>query len=657
MLSVLLSAFSKIAKPLFLLILPIRPLTIRLVTMLMLLATTTTGFGQSRNNEPENSDAENSIEEAAEEIIVTSSRIPLPRRQIGTSVSVLDEFDLQAHGNLSLVDVLRQAPAIGSNSNGGIGKTSTLRVRGEEGFRTLAILDGMRLQDPSAPQITTSFEHLLSSGISRVEILRGPQGLAYGADAGGVVNISTRHARSGLDGNVDAQTGAFGTHQLNFNLSGGNSDTQQQGTIDYFLSATDFETDGFNARTSDTALQDDDGYENTTLHGRFGVAFSEQWRLDLTHRNTEASSEYDGCFAGTTVHDCTSDSELSANRLELSYDGELSSQSLSYSSTVSERALYALGSPSFATEGELTRWEYVGSATALQGFDLSWGADHEEALIEGAGRDNAGIYLEVLSDFSEQLFLTAGVRHDDNDDFGTNTSYRVSGAYLLALSNGATLKLKSAFGTGFRAPSPYEIAYNAGPFAYPPASVTALLQEESEGWEVGAEYYFGELHLEAVYFTQDVDNAIDFDLASFSGYLQDIGTSNSRGLELIAEIPLGNSLQLQGNYTFNDTERPDGSPRLRRPEKLLNAGLVYSGADNRLTISGFYRAQADAIDSGGAIKDFNVVDLTASYQLSDSIRLYGRVENLFAEKYQEVLGFNTADRAAYAGINFRFAGL
>ena len=108
-----------------------------------------------------------------EEIIVTSSLIPIPLRQIGTSVSVIDAEQIQAHGNLSLVDVLRQMPAIATSSNGGSGKTTSLRIRGEEGFRTLTLFDGIRLSDPSGPQISSSFEHLLSDGIGRVEVLRG----------------------------------------------------------------------------------------------------------------------------------------------------------------------------------------------------------------------------------------------------------------------------------------------------------------------------------------------------------------------------------------------------------------------------------------------------------------------------------------------------
>lgn len=146
-----------------------------------------------------------------QEIIVTSSLVPIPLRQIGTSVSVITQDEINAHGNISLVDVLRQQPAIGSSNNGGAGKTTALRIRGEEGFRTLTVFDGIRLLDPSGTQVGSAIEHILSDGIARMEILRGPQGLAYGADAGGVVNISTRPVEDSMSANMDAQMGGFGT--------------------------------------------------------------------------------------------------------------------------------------------------------------------------------------------------------------------------------------------------------------------------------------------------------------------------------------------------------------------------------------------------------------------------------------------------------------
>ncbi len=585
-----------------------------------------------------------------EEIIVTSNRIPVPLRQIGTSVSIMDEFEIEAHGNLSLTDLLRQMPAVGSSSNGGIGKTTTVRVRGEEGFRTLTYIDGMRLQDPSAPQITTDFSQLLSDGIGRIEILRGPQGLAYGADAGGVINISSRTTEEGFTANVNAQTGEFGTNQLSGNLAG------KSGSVDYFLAVTDYETDGFNTRDSDSVLMDDDGYNNTSIHGRLGINLSDEWRVELVHRDVDGANEYDGCFDSATfatVHECTNEYDLTASRVGLSYDSGSFNHSLSFTSTESDRQDYTAGIPSFGGVGEQERFEYIGSATELPGFDLVFGADQQEDTSNGRSRDNTGVFLEYLSDFSDDLFFTAGLRHDDNDDFGTNTSYRLSAAYLVDLGAG-TLKFKSAYGTGFRAPSPFEIEYNNGPSAFPPASSTNLVQEESEGWEAGIEYFNDGLRLEAVYFDQDVENAIFFDLAAFSGYLQDIGTSTSKGVELTAEISITDSLRVNGNYTYNDTERPDGTQRLRRPENLFNVGLLYSAFDGRLSVNGFYRQQADSLDTVGPLEDFGVLDLTASYQISESFRIYGRVENLLDEEYEEVIGFNTADSAAYIGLHFQF---
>ena len=79
--------------------------------------------------------------ETLEELVVVANRIPQPIRQIGTSVSVLTEDMLQAHGNFSLANILRLSPAIAVTRNGGMGATSALRIRGEEGFRTLTLLD------------------------------------------------------------------------------------------------------------------------------------------------------------------------------------------------------------------------------------------------------------------------------------------------------------------------------------------------------------------------------------------------------------------------------------------------------------------------------------------------------------------------------------
>jgi vitamin B12 transporter len=592
---------------------------------------------------------------SVEEVVVTANRVPVPLRQIATSVSVIDSADLAAHGNVALIDVLRQLPAIGTSNNGGAGKTTALRIRGEEGFRTMTIFDGLRLSDPSSTQVQPQLENLLSSGIGRVEILRGPQGLSYGADAGGIVNISSQQAPGqGLAVNLDAEAGDFGTRQYSGNVGGSN------GRADFFVSAARLDTDGFNARASDTVLRDDDGYENTTIHLRGGVNLTDTLRATLVHRDVEGDALYDGCFTTTTIHDCHSISDLRATRVALDYDGAAFTHSLAYATTKSNRHTLAAGAVQFPAEGELDRWEYVGSATELPGFDLVFGGDLEEAANNGKGRDNTGVYAEVLSDFSENVFFTAGLRHDDNDDFGTNTSHRISAAYLIDLADNSTVKFKTAFGTGFRAPSPYEINYNATTTLLPARDVV-LKQEESKGHEFGVEYTADALHLEAVYFDQDVEDAIEFDLAAFSGYLQDLGTSNSKGFELGGEWTVNPSWHLTANYTHNETKRSNGLPRRRRPEELYNFGVSYYGLADRLNLNAYYRVSKDAIDSATRplikLDDFEVLDLSANFDITDNVQIYGRLENATDEDYQEIIGYNTAERAAYVGFRLNYAGL
>jgi vitamin B12 transporter len=591
-----------------------------------------------------------------DELVITASRIPLPLKQIGTSISVLTAAEIQAYGNLSLADVLRQLPAIATSNNGGAGKVTSLRVRGEEGFRTLTIIDGMRLSDVSTPQIATQLEQQLSSGVGRVEVLRGPQGLSYGADAGGVINIQTTSAEPGFHGGVDTQGGSFDTQQYAATLNGANDN------VDYFISATQLSTAGFNAQSADTALHDTDGYDNTTLHGRIGIKLTDSLQATLVHRQVDGSSAFDGCYLTNVEFDCASDYKLDASRGALTYQTSTFSHALSYTTTNTSRDDYAKRISTFAVQGEVNRTEYVGSATDLPGFDIVVGADLEQAKYDKKQRDNVGYFVEYLSDFSDSVHLTAGARHDDNDDFGTNTSYRLSAAYWLALADGNVLKFKSSVGTGLRAPSPYEIAYNKGAYAYPPAALVNLQQEKSRGYEVGVEYASTKtLHLEAVYFDQQVEDAIYFDLSGFSGYLQDVGQSQSKGVELSAELALTPSLDLFSNYTHNDTERPNGLQRLRRPENLFNVGLRWHGLQDKLNINGFYRSAGNAVDESGgktiSLEDFGVLDFTVSYNLNANLQVYGRIENALDEHYQEVVGYNTAGTAAYAGLRLSFAGL
>ena len=591
-----------------------------------------------------------------EEMTVTASRVPVPLRQVGASVSVVDREEILARGFNNLADLLRYEPAVSVSNTGGAGGATSMRIRGENGFRTKVLIDGIDITNTAAPQAGPHFEQLTSAGIERVEILRGPQGLMYGADAGGVVAITTPRGQTGLTGGVSGEFGRYDTRQFAGNLRGGSD------AADFALSATRLETDGFNATTGDTLLRDDDGYENTTVHGRVGLNISETARAELVGHHVQGDNEYDACFtvdAFSPTDACSDDYEQRAWRAQVEQQGERFGHRLAYSQSAIDRSFFSEGIQSFAADSELQKAEYLGSWDAAEGLTLVYGVDlQRESIDDGSfdrDRDQQGYYLETQGEFGGNLYLTAGVRHDDNDDFGTHTTYRVSGAWLFAL-DGGELKLRGSYGTGFRAPSLYEISYNGGAFAFPPAAGTELDAEESVGYDAGLGWYAeGGWLLEAVYFNQRVEDEIFFDLVNFSGYLQGDGESRSRGVELITEVPLGVALTLTGNYTFNETEDAAGAQRLRAPEQLANLGLRFSPHGGRFSLYLHLRLARDIADElGAAIEDYEVLDLGGEYRLRDDFSLYGRVENVTDRDYLEVPSYNTPGAAAYAGLRYTF---
>jgi len=610
---------------------------------------------------------QNAAQSRPEEIIVTSSQLPTPRRQLGTAVDVLDGPSIELKGDDSLTDILRTQTGIAVSNNGGSGKSTTLRIRGEEGYRTLLIVDGLRMVDVAATQVTPDFSTLLTtSDLERVEILRGPQGFMYGADAGGVVNLITGRGKDGLSGRVDLEAGEFDTRKLDASVSG--SGTQG----DYYVSATDFKTDGFNATTADNVLRDKDGADNTTVHAKFGFTPTENLRLQLVARDVNASSLYDGCFDPNTFatrHDCSNTTKQKAYRLSADHKSGRLSNSFGYSNVDIDRNDYTGDALSFGTKGSISRLEYTGSFEASAGTTLVYGLDSEDEEVfsstQKLTQGQTGYYFEYQGAFGKNLFLTAGARYDDNDDFGTHLSSRVSVAYSQPLSGGSSLKYRASLGNGFRAPSLFEVSYNQRPFGVlPTAAASVLTEETSKGYDLGVEYDSANgMHFEVTYFDQKIEDAIvyGFDSNTFDdGYVKDPGTSPSKGFELAAEVPIGNGWGFLGNWTNNDAKMSDGTPRVRRPKNIGNLGVQRVSANGAFRFLANYRLSKDAVDmnfSTGAftdIGDYEVLDVSFSYAFNKTFELYGRVLNATDENYREAVGYNTAGRQIYAGLRLRF---
>lgn len=596
-----------------------------------------------------------------EEVVVTASRTETPLRQVGASVSVISEDDLQLQVAAPLAEALRTQAGVAVTNSGGTGKQSAVRIRGEESFRTLVLIDGVEMSDPTAPQVGTRFEDLQNGAeIQRVEILRGPQGFIYGADAGGVINILTRSPEDGTSGRVSVAGGDYGTRQLAGVLGAGN------GTGDLLLVASDYHTDGLNTLEDDTSGETD-GYDNTTLHAKAGWNLNNRSRAQLVARHVKGENFFDGCGYPTT-NDCHANATQNIGRLSLDLKGDRFNNTFAYALTDVERDSFAGDSQTFNTSGRLHKAEYLGEFKLDDNTSAVFGSDYKTESIDVEGgddlsRDQLGLFGELQAAFDDAVYLTAGARYDDNEDFGKHTSMRVSGAWLPVQGDVHTLKTRASIGTGFRAPSLQEIAYNQGDFAFGDAAATALKEETSKGIDLGIEHYWvisaeRSWSAQLTLFDQRIENEIYFDLINFSGYLQADGESQSRGVEISTELQWNPLLLVYANATINNTETRDNQPRIRRPERLGNLGARLSLLARKLTLAANLRlvngSENEIFGVGRvALDNYQVLDLSANWALGPVV-LSGRVENAGDSNYQEVTGYNTAGRAFYLGLAYPF---
>ncbi|MEP6275673.1 TonB-dependent receptor [Hyphomonas sp.] len=582
-------------------------------------------------------------------IIVNGSRLDQTLTEVGSSVSVITREDLDQLGVDFALDAVATAPGVTINQNGAFGGNASVRIRGASTDQTLVLIDGIPVNDPTGTGGGYNFAHLDTDNIDRIEVLKGPQSTLWGSDAiGGVISITTKRPAEGLSGTLFGEYGSFNT------LRGGAAISNANETGDFRLAATGLSSDGISKADEANGNCEDDGYESHTIAAKGGLNLPANIRLDTSLLWSDAESEYDSYASGAQGSvadgDEVSNSETLSGNISLKIpllDGRLENLvQIGYADI--ERENISDGVQSYFTEGDRVLYRYQGTLAINDANTLAFGAEREETSANE--QDSSIDSLFALYEFKpvEDLTLTGGLRVDDHETFGSETTGRVAAAWTAT----EQVTFKASWAQGFKAPSIFQSTYICS-FCGQTEPNANLEPETSEAFDIGVQWQSSDqrLTLGAIVFDQETENLIDF---SYTAGYDNIALVDSQGIELTGAYSVTDWLGVAASYTFIDAEDGEGNELTRLPE---NTGNVSVSLDPDGPISGAVLVQyngEEANTEGSELDSWTRVDLTGSYDLNETIELYGRIENLFDEEYQQILGYGTPGLSGSIGIRLRY---
>jgi len=579
------------------------------------------------------------------EVVVTVTRLPAVVADT-PGARVIDAETIQQRGAVFAADILADVPGL-SVYRAGLGGVTSVRIRGASQDKSLVLVDGVPVNDPSQPAGGFDFAGFDLGDVERVEVLSGPQSSLWGSDAiGGVIAFTTRE-QNGIS--ADAEAGSFDTVRGRIGL-GLSTDK-----FAYGLSVARFESDGFSAADEADGATEDDGLETTTVSARGRVELTDRIGVDARYRHTDALADLDGFGPVDTLDTTDTVNQSGLVRLRVADVLGLDHHFTVAASDI-ERETDG-GFPSvYAGEHRLYRWQ-ADSRDQTARLAYSFGAEHEDMKADLNGSIEAemgvdSVFGVVRFAATDRLRLTAGLRRDETDDFGGETTGRVSAAYDL----GVGLTLSGAYGTGFKTPSVSQAVCDFC-FVLPGTEVAPLVPEYARGGEIALGWVSSDRRFDGrlTAYRLEVEDQIDgfFDADTFEFYYVNLIQTRTDGVELEGHADLGGGFELTGAYAWTDAENTATDlPILRVAEHSGSATLAWSG--ERLSGALTVRAEGDMPDSGGDRDGFVVANLNGAWAVDDRITLAARIDNLFDEHYQQLLGYGEAGLSGYVGIRLRY---
>jgi vitamin B12 transporter len=307
---------------------------------------------------------------------------------------------------------------------------------------------------------------------------------------------------------------------------------------------------------------------------------------------------------------------------------------------------------------KLASWQhnfFIGEIdTVTAGFDYQeetgdvqnpWGNISEKKV------DTKSFFIQNKLTPFKGLSFTLGARHDDHQTFGGEDTYKGSIAYFFDKTG---TKVRSSYGTGFHAPSLYQLYSSYGD--------PTLKPEESKGYDAGIDQeLFGEkVLLSVTYFQTKIDNLIGFNMGTFKYY--NVGKVKTKGWETAFSYNPLVWLSFGAHYTYTEATNEDesdannGKYLIYRPKHTGGASVNIKPVEklnvnlNAQYVGKRYRTS----DNSEEMPDYTLLNLAASYDVNDWFKIFGRVENISDKNYQSIYQYGEPGIGFYGGVKITF---
>ena len=624
---------------------------------------------------------EDTTAKVLDEVILTANKFEQKQSQTGKVVTVISKEQIEKSSGKTVAQVLNEQAGITINGAYNVtGSVQTVFMRGASSGRTLILLDGIPVNDPS--MINNEFDLNLFSinDVERIEICKGAQSTLYGSDAiAGAINIITIKKDVNTPFNVKLTTGLGNKNTVrnNIQLYG------KANKLTYTARFAKLLTNGFSAAHDSTGTNgfDNDGYDGNIIN----AAVQYQATLSLLIKTFVQHSQYKtdidaGPFAdekdyrinnrylssGAGVNFKKGIVNIIANyqygELKRTYRND--SLYVRPFGTIFESNKYGGRTQYAEVYGNILAAEWL---TILGGADYRWANMNQQyyslssfgpytSSFDDTSLHQTSFYGSLLFNaINKRLNIEAGGRINRHSRYGSNSTYTFNPSFNINKS----LRVFGSIASGFKAPSIFQLfdAFSGNPDLQP---------EESTNYEIGVQQLHEKISNRIVYFHRDIKNGLDYNYTTFK-YFNFI-KQKVDGLEWELSAKPTTQLNVTANYTlitgeeqtqsrknFNDTSY---NYLLRRPKHAINLNIGYQFTKD-LYASVSAKSVSNRYDVGGYMKEdvlltnYFLLGAYAEYKWQAHVKFFADLQNITGKDFFEIRGYNAIPFLINGGVSIQ----